>query len=383
MINDYKISSLSFTLMFICIINALLPGTLFPYMIYEAKTSVFISILINYFIGLVMILLFIKLFNYLPSESIFGKIKKIFPNIIAKIIGTFILFLIFIFAICVFWRYSTFISLEFLTETPNVFVTLIIILPIIYIMFYDIDTIARVSVFCTFIGFILFLNNFISLFGMVDLSNFKPLLNNDLSHIVKSSLVFVTLNVVPILSLLIIPKNNVLDNEKLPKNLIIGYTINTICICGIFFVIIGVMGIELSSLFTFPSYEVLKTINMFSFLDNIENLNISIWILFMTFSVSYNMLILKYGIKEIFNIKNKRVIFILCALIIVLLASVVIFIIPYENYINKYKRLYTYVPFALLLTSIVSIIFIYVSGKIKFRKQEKKLKTLNIEKPAN
>ena len=81
MINDYKISSLSFTLMFICIINALLPGTLFPYMIYEAKTSVFISILINYFIGLVMILLFIKLFNYLPSESIFGKIKKIFPNI--------------------------------------------------------------------------------------------------------------------------------------------------------------------------------------------------------------------------------------------------------------------------------------------------------------
>ena len=218
---------------------------------------------------------------------------------------------------------------------------------------------------------------------MVDLSNFKPLLNNDLSHIVKSSLVFVTLNVVPILSLLIIPKNNVLDNEKLPKNLIIGYTINTICICGIFFAIIGVMGIELSSLFTFPSYEVLKTINMFSFLDNIENLNISIWILFMTFSVSYNMLILKYGIKEIFNIKNKRVIFILCALIIVLLASVVIFIIPYENYINKYKRLYTYVPFALLLTSIVSIIFIYVSGKIKFRKQEKKLKTLNIEKPAN
>ena len=103
----------------------------------------------------------------------------------------------------------------------------------------------------------------------------------------------------------------------------------------------------------------------------------------MTFSVSYNMLILKYGIKEIFNIKNKRVIFILCALIIVLLASVVIFMIPYENYINKYKRLYTYVPFTLLLTSIVSIIFIYVSGKIKFRKQEKKLKTLNIEKPAN
>lgn len=369
--NNYKISSLSFTLMFICIINALLPGILFPYMIYEAKTSLFISILISYFLGLLIIYFFFKVFNFLPDESIFGKINKIFPKAISRIIGFIILLLILIFAICVFWRYSTFISLEFLTETPNYFVTLIVILPIVYIMFYDIDTIARVSVFCVFIGFVLFTNNFISLSGTIDMNNFKPLLNNDAYHIIKSSVVFVTLNVAPILSLLIIPKNNIVDKEKLPKSLLIGYTINTLCICGVFLAIIGVLGLPLSSLFTFPSYEVLKTINMFSFLDNIENLNITIWILFMTFSVSYNMLILKYGVSEIFNVKNKKIMFIICSLIIILLSSVVIFMIPYENYINKYKRLYTYVPFGLLAISIITILFIYITGKIKFRKNKK------------
>ena len=369
--NNYKISSLSFTLMFICIINALLPGILFPYMIYEAKTSLFISILISYFLGLLIIYFFFKVFNFLPDESIFGKINKIFPKAISRIIGFIILLLILIFAICVFWRYSTFISLEFLTETPNYFVTLIVILPIGYIMFYDIDTIARVSVFCVFIGFVLFTNNFISLSGTIDMNNFKPLLNNDAYHIIKSSVVFVTLNVAPILSLLIIPKNNIVDKERLPKSLLIGYTINTLCICGVFLAIIGVLGLPLSSLFTFPSYEVLKTINMFSFLDNIENFNITIWILFMTFSVSYNMLILKYGVSEIFNVKNKKIMFIICSLIIILLSSVVIFMIPYENYINKYKRLYTYVPFGLLAISIITILFIYITGKIKFRKNKK------------
>ena len=363
--NNYKISSLSFTLMFICIINALLPGTLFPYMIYEAKTSLFISILISYFLGLLIIYFFFKVFNYLPNESIFGKINKIFPKIISKIISLIILILIFIFAICVFWRYSTFISLEFLTETPNYFVTLIVILPVIYIMFYDIDTIARVSIFCVFIGFILIISNFISLSGTINISNFKPLLNNDIYHIIKSSIVFVTLNVVPLLSLLIIPKNNITNKDKLQKNLLIGYSINTFCICLIFLSIIGVLGLPLSSLFTFPSYEVLKTINMFSFLDNVENFNITIWILFMTFSVSYNMLILKYGIYEVFNIKNKKIMFIICSLIIILLCSAVIFMIPYENYINKYKRLYTYIPFSILIASIIILLLIFIRGKQK------------------
>lgn len=368
--NNYKLSSLSFTFMFICIINALLPGTLIPFMINESKSSIFISILISYLLGYVIIYLFLKVFNFLPKETIFGKIKSIFPNIVYKLLSITILLLIFIFGVCVFWRYSTFISLEFLTETPNSFVTLIVVLPIIYIMFYDIETISRVSVFCVFIGFLLFTNNFISLFKMIDISNFKPLLNNDTYHIMKSSIVFVTLNVVPLLSLLIIPKDNIIDKEKLTKSLIIGYSINTLCISLIFLCIIGVLGLPLSSLFTFPSYEVLKTINMFSFLDNIENLNITLWILFMTFSVSYNMLILKYGIKELFNIKNKKVIFIICSLIIILLSSIVIFMIPYENYINKYKKFYTYVPFTLLIISIITILFIYIVGKIKYKKND-------------
>lgn len=71
---------------------------------------------------------------------------------------------------------------------------------------YDIDTLARISTFCLFIGAFLFFNNVLSLLGQVDFSNLLPLLNKDFSHLSKSSVMFSMLCVVPILSLLVIPK---------------------------------------------------------------------------------------------------------------------------------------------------------------------------------
>ena len=45
---------------------------------------------------------------------------------------------------------------------------------------------------------------------------------------------------------------------------------------------------------------------MFSFLDNIENINILIWVLFMTLSLQYNLQTIKTGLYEVFNIKTKK-----------------------------------------------------------------------------
>ncbi len=367
---NYKLSSLSFTFIFICIINAMLPGTLIPYMLITAKTSVFISIFIGFLLGLLIIFLFFKIFDFLPEYSLFKKIDYVFPKFVSKIIVSIILLFMFIFAVFVFWRYSTFISLEFLAETPNSLITLILILPVIYSTMYDIDTLARISTFCVFIGAFLFFNNVISLFGQNDFSNLLPLLNKDFSHLSKSSVMFSMLCVVPILSLLVIPKNNIVDKENVKKSILIGYIINTICVSIIFLCIIGVLGIDVSILFTFPSYEVLKTINMFSFLDNIENINILIWVLFMTLSLQYNLQTIKTGLYEIFNVKTKKKQYIVMGIIISLLIGVIIYLIPYENYINKYKNMYAYSPFILLVLSVIIVSFVYVCGKIKMKSKK-------------
>ena len=234
---NYKLSSLSFTFIFICIINAMLPGTLIPYMLVTAKTSIFISMFIGFLLGLLIIFLFFKIFDFLPEYSLFKKIDYVFPKFLSKIIVLIILIFMFIFAIFVFWRYSTFISLEFLAETPNSLITLILILPVIYSTIYDIDTLARLSTFCVFIGAFLYFNNAFSLIRQVDFSNLLPLLNNDFIHISKSSIMFSMLCVVPILSLLVIPKDNIVDKENVKKSILIGYIVNTICVYYLLFLV--------------------------------------------------------------------------------------------------------------------------------------------------
>ena len=79
---NYKLSSLSFTFIFICIINAMLPGTLIPYMLVTAKTSVFISIFIGFLLGFLIIFLFFKIFDFLPEYSLFKKIDYVFSKFV-------------------------------------------------------------------------------------------------------------------------------------------------------------------------------------------------------------------------------------------------------------------------------------------------------------
>lgn len=362
--NKYKISSLSFTFMFICLINALLPGTIFTYLIENTKTSLFFSIIISYIIGLILIYLFLKIFNTLPDKTIFGKIKTIFPKA-SKFISSLLLIIILLFLTIIFWRLTTFVSTELLIDTPNSFIVVINILPIIYLSLYDIDTASRVSTFCIFIGMFFYFMNVIALFNEVNLSNLMPIINSNVKSLTKSSIVYTLLNITCIFSMLVIPKNQVIDKEKLPRNLYIGYTLSTIFVSAIFLVIIGTLGIELSSLFTFPSYEVLKTLNLFSFLDNIQSINILIWILFMTFSISFYLIFIKTGIRETFNIKTNKKTLLIMSIIFIAILLTILYIIPFENYISKYKNLYIYVPSLLMLIYFIIVLISYIKSKIK------------------
>ena len=63
--SKYKLSNLSFSFIVICLMNSTLLGILFPFMINNSKTSVFMSLVYSYFIGLLILILFLKIFKVL------------------------------------------------------------------------------------------------------------------------------------------------------------------------------------------------------------------------------------------------------------------------------------------------------------------------------
>ena len=113
---------------------------------------------------------------------------------------------------------------------------------------------------------------------------------------------------------------------------------------------IGVLGINISNLFDYPAYSVLKKIKLFSFLDSLENVSIMLWILYIINASSVMLSFISSSIKETFNIKSKTIIIIL----LIISFAIPNFIFFSNNYNESYE--YIYLPLSFLIIMFIIII---------------------------
>ncbi len=358
-----KLSNLSFCLIVSSLMNSLLLGILYPFLIKTSKTSLFTALVFSYFIGLLILFLYSKIFNYLPSFGLFDKISYVFSKVTSKIIYVFLSIIIYFLSVIILWRVTTFISTEFLVDTPTIFICIMICIPIIYSLFFDYDTLGRIATIFVFFGIIMFTFNILSLSSSFDIENLKPILNNDFIHLSVSSIIFAFSYFAPLFLTLVIPKNSIINNSKTTKYLFLTYTINTIFSGIVLFAILSILGVKVSSLYTYPSYVVLKNINVLNFIKNVENVGIIILLIFMTFTLTFLFMMLKDLLMKVFNLTIKKASIINIIFTIIPVTSVIMISLPYESYINKIEISY--------ISSILYVIFIIISlsililGKIK------------------
>ncbi len=364
----YSISNLSFSFILIAILHSSLLGILLPYMLHEAKTSVFMSLVYSFFIGLGVIFIYFKIFDFEPDKNIFEKIEMVLPKWLAKVIEFIFATVVFLIAFVTFYRLTTFISSQFLVNTPNVIIAGVLIIPVVYSLMYDFDVMARMSTVTVFIGFLMVISNCFFLIGNMSFDNLKPILNNDFIHMSKSSLSFAFVFLIPIFSTLAIPKNNIINNGKTKKYIFVSYVVSFISVCFIVFAILSVLGIHVATLYTYPSYMTLKVLNVLNFIKNVEHLNAIIWLLYMTFSTGFYLLVVKLLYHHTFSLSLKKINILSLCFIIAPFLVVAIFALPYENYMNKYSAIYVLlgVESILLVISILVIIIGKIRKKVSY-----------------
>ena len=144
----------------------------------------------------------------------------------------------------------------------------------------------------------------------------------------------------PTYLLLIIPKNNINGNTN--KSLFIFYLFSIIVIFFIIINLISTLGIDLSLIYDFPIFALLKKINYFNFISHIENL-----LSFMSVIVFFiNTIMSMYAIKTYLN-NNYFTYFII---IICLIISLTIFN-NHSLIINIMKKYFimTFIPVIIIL----------------------------------
>ena len=176
--------------------------------------------------------------------------------------------------------------------------SILFIILAIYCSNKKINVITHVSMILTTLNLVLFLISSTSIVKEIDLNNLLPFLKTDQSNIIVSAIKLSIINILPLIIILIIPKNKITNQKKYQKFIIISYIIGAFISTIITIYTISTLSIYLVNVFEFPEYMVLKRIKLFGFLERVENLISLQWI---TYSFIYITIIIYTISKSITN----------------------------------------------------------------------------------
>ena len=267
-----KVNNLQVLAIFIMMVGGPITGMNLTYIFKNAGVDAYLCPVIAAIMGIPLLFIFKYIFDYKPDLTLGQKVTHVFGKHIGTIINILLIGCAFIFSITMYFNLSDFIVSQFLPETPLKVIAFVFGIAIVYINIKGIETMSRVDLILFAITLILF---FITVFGLIptlEISNFKPFLEFGLDNTFKGSFHLLCVNFFPMLLLLTIPKNQIIDNEKFFKKLSISYIISTVLVTIIFVMMLGNLGIDLAKVYQYPEYIVLKRISLFNFLDRIENI---------------------------------------------------------------------------------------------------------------
>ena len=267
--------------------------------------------LISSIIGFIPLLIFIKLLNYKEELNIYEKIDYLF-NKLGFMINITLGILVYLLIIDVYINLLNFIKINYLYNTNILLISIIISVALIYTCTKSINVIFRLSTMLFYITSILFIISILGLVNQIHINNLVP--NN---YNLTINYIYYIL---PIFVLLMIPKQEVLNNNKLNKYILIFYIIGNIIKILIVLFTILVLGIELTNFYNFPEFIVLNRISTTSFFQRFEGILGIQWIYTIFIMLCINFYYIKNLYIHLFN--KYKDIFIIILIIITTFISI-------------------------------------------------------------
>ena len=231
---------------------------------------------------------------------------------------------------------------------------------IIYGANKGINIISKLALLLLLINIGLYTINILSLIKNIELSNFLPLLKENTKNIIPTSFKIASINYLPLLTLLIIPKENITVPKKYNKTIIISYIIGTIISFGLVITTFGVLGIDLVNAFEYSEYIVLRKVKLLGFLERIENIISLQWII-----GSYIYLtIIIYTISKSIPLKSIKANKITNTILGILLVTLIIITFKDNTIFDTYiKDIFPYIISGITVIYILLITKIFISKK--------------------
>ena len=330
--NNKKISSLEFICMMLYPIISL-------YITFSSYFTNCFNIIIGYILGIIVLFIFMKIFNYREKENIIDKNKYLFGNLIGNIINLFISILFFLIGVYIL-KYLTEFSISMIIQNTSYIVFMVLLgLIIVYQVTKGINNISRVLFLLSISFIVISIISYLGIMPNIKINNLMGIINNN-------SLIYLSMiDIISINLLLIIEKDKIIMKKGFSKKVFFFYTFLFIIIFLDNFSMIGSLGNKLVNYYKYPLYMVLTNVSFFKFINRVEFLYY-----IRLFLSCYGFLsLIIYHITCLFPRIKKSIISIITIILMILLSNIRI------NYFISY--------IGILLLFIYLIIFI----KIKTR----------------
>lgn len=347
-----EVSTLSYFIM-----RAFYIGITFNFLIQNSLRDGWLTILLCIIPSLIYINFIIKFMNYKPNLSFTEKINSIFkyPKVILILISLFFLFL----SILNFMNLNNLIHSQFLNKTPIFIISLVFIVAIFYVLIKGIKSISRVGLILFYFSMILVVITVLGLIKIVDLTNLMPVFQTSITSHLKGMSSIMAYNIFPLILITIIPENKISENKKIKKYIIISYIISTIIMLLVGILTIGSFGFELTKVYEYPEFHVLKNIVVFGMQAKIDNILALQWLFDMFIFIVLSIYLMVENIKDNLNINKNLLYIIICLIIFISTLYIYKFNIPFND---------IFVDYAHYFINLIFIIFSFISY-IKIKKQ--------------
>lgn len=311
----------------------------------QSGKDAYIGTILGILIGLLIMYFYTYLIHIKENQDLKDIFKK---NKIIGLLGRFIFLLasliIFSYTIII---YKLFTVSFLLVKSPELYVTIPIVILAIYLAFKDLKVISRTSSSILPLAIIFILISMFSLSSSIKIDNFLPILTTKPPTIFKTAITFASISTMPnLLSL---------HFKGIEKNYLKMYLIGSLFLLLTLIFINGVYGEYLVKVFRFPEYMILKQIKLLDFIEKIENILAVMFIfdLFITLTMAI------FSIKELVpENKNK-----LTTIIILIISIYFINRFFAFNYVNDIRIYYLLPYLAPIIILIVTLPLLYLLKK--------------------
>ncbi|EIT86330.1 spore germination protein [Fictibacillus macauensis ZFHKF-1] len=270
---------------------------------FYAKQDGWVSMLIAIGIGLVLNVIWIYLLSKYHYQSIFIIVEKVAGKWVGRAISLILVFYALHLCAYVVRNLSNFMNSNVLPNT-NVWIFQIMLLCVaLYSTFSGLNNLSRVNEFLNPIMALLFFGSLLLTLNRFQWHYFKPAFEMPVRKMMQGAY---TTTGFPFIEIIIFSSlfTFVTHKGKIMKRYLLAIVISGLVLTMTIIIVIGCDGAFMVSRMSYPTYELMRTINLFKILERIEILIAVVWIVGIFVKVTICLFTAFFGLQHVAQHEN-------------------------------------------------------------------------------